>query len=572
MEDDIYRDFGRLVADELSALAPENESGLRPRESLADFIRAVFGLEPARHHMEWIRALEDESIRKLCIICPPGHAKTTIAGVAYPAWKLGRHPDRHFLYIGNTISQARKQSVAIRDLTQTDAYQRVFPVEPSKKGWAGDKWFLERPNIWDKDPTMLALGVDGPALGARADEIIFDDVCDLENMATEESRKKVRHKIVSVAFSRQSGSSQNTRMVAVMTRWHEDDLARLFEEQGFAIIWMPALGYWDIVRGPECGAADHSHPPRSLAEAEALAAAHPLDEGEPLWPEEYPREFLAGFMREPDTWTLEYQGLTFRPGGNKFRLEQFVPYGDGERKQLDPDSVRAVYQFWDTASKKSAEADFWAGMTWAWAADGYYLLEAVSRKAEFPEGVRLISECASKAYRIGDAEFFPRAVYIESTGTNNGSAVVQVLAESRIKAIEWRPVSSKVERAGKAMTWLDSKPVYFPTDPAAYDGWVETGAGRQPLTPRSFLAQFLSWPSGRHDDLVDALTMSLEQLIQHPVNASAERAALMASNTGLERRATRTSAPPVPVNIRRPARNIFAPRWKERRRRLYPAP
>lgn len=514
---------------------PVTNKGLHPRESLADFIRVVFGLEPARHHMEWIAALENEKdYQRLLIITPPGHAKTTVAGVAYPAWKLGNHPERHFLYYGNTQTQAEKQSTAIRDLVVENVYQSVFPgIRKSRtKGWAGHQWFLERPQVWDKDPSMLALGVDGPALGARADELLFDDVCDLQNMNTIDSRAKVRNQIAAVAFSRQGGKSRMAnRMVAVMTRWHEDDLANFFEAEGFKVIWMPALGYWDFVK-PYA----EEHGPTKLADQNTLPYLAQLDSGKPLWEEEYDVEFFDDVRRNPDNadiWTLEYQGLTTKPGGNQFKPEHFQWYVDSEgagetEKVLSPYNIRGIFQFWDTASKAKRESDFWCCETWAWASDGYYLLEVFQGKFEFAAGADKVKEYSKKTFAVRDEAGVPlllqsRAVYVESTGTNNGQAVISTLGRERLTIHPIVPTDSKEERAGQAIRVMEDTPCYFPSAGTAYVG----------TTKAEFQEQHKSFPRGKHDDMVDTTSMSINHLRQYPILAEEAWKDRMAINTNL---------------------------------------
>lgn len=323
-----FQDAARLFSDdvneEIAPVVSDIPHDLDPVDSLADFIRYVFGLEPAAHHLEWIAALEDEqNYPRLLIVAPPGHAKTTVAGIAYPAWKIAKNPAMHFLYYGNTQTQADKQSTAIRDLMLTPKVQRLFPaVKRSRKGWAGNQWFLEREEVWDKDATMLSLGVDGPALGARADEFAFDDVADPQNMSTVAQRRKVRDQVAAVAFSRQGGKSRGARrMVAIHTRWHEEDLTNFFEDEGFKTIWMPAEGYWDVVKPnmrPGFRMSD-----LALPEWRELCAQ--LDGKRPLWEAEYDAAYFASYKRPElhDIWSLQFQGLTIRPGGNIFSVEQF---------------------------------------------------------------------------------------------------------------------------------------------------------------------------------------------------------------------------------------------------------
>lgn len=487
-----------------------------PTGRLDDFIRAIFGLEPARHHQEWIDAihdLEDQPNERLMIISPPGHAKTTVVGVAYPAWRIGNMPDRHFIYYSSTMTQAEKQTQAVRDLMESPAYQKLFPGirRSATKPWGGGKWYIEREHVWDKDPTMLAMGVDGPALGARADEIIFDDICSPDNMGTKQSREKVKTKISGVAFSRQGGESRRTRMVAIMTRWHGEDMAPWFEREGFKVIWMPAIGYWDQVKPY---AAEHG--PIRMDEITKLPFAKEIaaGQGAALWPEEYPPSYFTSYRTNSnDVWLLEFQGMISSGEGNIFTQTDFQEWGSEGTKQLDPTSVSGVYTFWDTANTETARSDFWVAQTWAVAADGYYLLHCYMGKHEFPEGQTTVEQFARFAFRVSTTHtgevvrMMPRATHIEVTGTNNGSALVQAAARKGIPILGETPIGSKVDRANNAVVVLRERPFYVSKEPGRWQG----------LTFDTFIDQHMEFPRSPKDDIVDTTSQAVGYLAQHPL-------------------------------------------------------
>lgn len=517
MANDIsVRDAFKLVGEEAATSVAEgrkvkNLDKLSPSTSMVDFSRVVFGLEPARHHMLWYDAIERllPEKKRVMIIAPPGSAKTTVAGVIYPAFRLGQDPTRHFLYYGSASLQAEKQSGAVRDIVQDATYQRVFPhVRRSRtKPWGASMWYLERPQAWDKDPSFWAIGIDGPSLGARGDELIFDDICDPENMNTSYTRKKVRDKVAGVAFSRQSGVGKDARMLAIMTRWHEDDIAQFFEQEGFYTIWMPALGYWEYV---------HGHEPIELETLGEFPQLSELEKGDALWPEQYPKDTYDSTRRSsPDIWLLEYQGLAVRAGGNQFTEEDFRWWGADEGlKKIDPYRVRGCFQIWDTASKKGDQNDFSVCQTWLWADDGYYMARCRQYKLEYPELVLMVEKEYNEPVSLPDADgqsiqFKTRNIWVESTGTNNGAAIADSLKRKRIPIQEDNPGASKEERGGAAVRLIRDKPFYWAYDESAYGGVS--------LNKRVFLEQHKGFPRGKHDDIVDVTSAAVERLSNFPV-------------------------------------------------------
>jgi len=515
--------FEEILASEIDIDSVDRN--LSPSTSFRDHLWAIFGLRPAKHHNIWIDALEDENIRRLLIIVPPGHAKTTVAGVAYPSWRIGQNVSRHFMYMSSTATQAEKQSGAVRDLVVSEGFQKWYPdvMKSRTKPWAQDKWYLERPIVWDKDPTMLALGVEGPALGSRADEIIFDDVCDIENMSTAANRAKVANKVKAVAFSRQSGVSKNTRMVSIMTRWHAGDLADLFESRGFKVIWMPAFGYWDYV-----------HPwlqegnVLKLSDLHKLPFAKDLDNGNALWPEEYPNHYLEQFKEDTDIWQLEYQGMPVTAGGNLFDLDCFRLWSheklETEEKvkiMPDPYHVRAVLQFWDTASKLKSTNDYTVCETWVVMPDGYYLIHTLRTRIDFPTLVKKVKDHYLNPPPIPgpDGErvsVLPRVVYVEDSSNGVGTALIQTLRgeqeEARIPIVGIPPDAPKEERIEKASYQFREKPFYVPGHATAYTG----------LTLQEFLDEHLGFPKAKKDDLPDVSAYASSKLSQFRVDDDGE--------------------------------------------------
>lgn len=220
----------------------------RADTSLESYVRAVHGFEPARHHMKWIRLLEDERVKRLLVIAPPEHAKSTYFSVAFPLWYLGRNPEHSVLLISNTASQAESFFGAIQRTIETNAaYKQAFPnVIPDRDaGWTRSALYLKREDRDRPDPSLMACGVMGPVLGRRAEVIIVDDPMDQEMASSYTQRAQLKAWFKQTLMTRLKADG---RMLCVMTRWHQDDLAAelMRTEMGFATLVMPALGYWKV--------------------------------------------------------------------------------------------------------------------------------------------------------------------------------------------------------------------------------------------------------------------------------------------------------------------------------------
>ena len=156
------------------------------RQSLADAARNLFRTEPPDHALVWIEALEAverREITHLCIIAPPGHAKSTYHSIIFPAWYLGRHYNEMLIGVTTTEGLGSLYGDTVRHVIEDDRFVKIFPgVEPDKeRGWSKDGFFIRGPHKRgrsQKDSSMIYTGAGGPVIGRRADGVIIDDAID----------------------------------------------------------------------------------------------------------------------------------------------------------------------------------------------------------------------------------------------------------------------------------------------------------------------------------------------------------------------------------------------------------
>jgi phage terminase large subunit-like protein len=278
-------------------------------------------------------------------------------------------------------------------------------------------------------------------------------------------------------------------------------------------------------------------------------------EKELLFPEIFDEKVLA--RAEKRMGDLEFAGQhQQRPtpaAGNLFKAEYFCP--DPEGKTFWPASllydqkIIEAYICWDTAAKKGAHTDYWAGILVAMPADGRVLLvPLVLEKYDVPEGEkRVLLEWAKWKPILGAAL---HGAPIEE-GASNATAVVQnarrLMAHRREQELEfevWRqngydenafdwktPVGWESDEWNSVCESPPFHPLPYPPKPTKKvpraRGVLSFCQGRNArlvsiddYVTRQWLSQLLAFPLG-HDDAVDATVTGLERVAGLNDNAPA---------------------------------------------------
>jgi len=155
-------------AEELEYIALlEQEQAARSRENLAEYAEMVLEVKPAKHHLVIIDALEQverSELDVLIISAPPGSAKSFYASMAFPAWYLGKHPERCVIAASHTQELAERFGRRVRNIIGGAAHKRAFPeCGLSADSTAAGRWETS------KGGEYFAAGVGGSVTGRRAD-------------------------------------------------------------------------------------------------------------------------------------------------------------------------------------------------------------------------------------------------------------------------------------------------------------------------------------------------------------------------------------------------------------------
>jgi hypothetical protein len=229
------------------------------RRDFGEFCRYVLPVYPDAAHLHvlagYLQEVErylatsgEDGIGRLMVNMPPQYWKSTTATVLFPAWLLGRHPEKRGIVTGYNASLAVGFSRRARETVEGEAYQRVFGefsgrqpvVTLARESRSAESW-----NLAGFFGGVSAAGVGGGITGKTAHFMIIDDPHkDRADAESELSRAAVWDWYISAVYTRlQKGSP----IIVIQTRWHSDDLSgRLLK----AMAADPLADAWTVLSMP----------------------------------------------------------------------------------------------------------------------------------------------------------------------------------------------------------------------------------------------------------------------------------------------------------------------------------
>jgi len=450
-------------------IAAEILSRRKARASLTEFctrLVGVGGYVPARHHLlliEKLEAVERGETPRLMVLMPPGSAKSTYCSLLFPAWYLGRHPKRSVLAASHTTELAERFGRRVRNLVSEPDYQSVFDTRLAADSQAAGRWNTM------SGGEFYAAGVGSAILGYRADVGIIDDpIAGREQADSEHDRERVWEWYKADFYSR---LKPGAAVVLIMQRWHEDDLAgRILKdaERGGE--------RWEVLSLP------------MEAEDDDPLGREP---GELLWPEWFKPEQVEQAKRDTRNWLALYQQRPRPAGGGEFRREWLLHYktrpGEGVNK----------YIVVDPANSKRKRSDYTAMLVIGLAQDkNYYLLDMIRDRLNLAERTKLLMEM----HRIHQ----PLAVGYERYGAQSDIEhilEVQDQESYRFRITELSGQQGKEDRIRKLVPLFEQGRIWLPETLHRTDAQ----GGMRNLVQDFIEEEYLAFPVGIHDDLLDAM-------------------------------------------------------------------
>ena len=430
---------------------------------------------------QFVKAVEGESKRQIWNL-PARYGKTTVSSQWGPVWMLDRYPHLKIILTSYGDKLAKENAGTVRDLLDEHHDELRVAVRQDRRARGG--WRTSEGGM------VLAAGVGSTMTGYGGDVIVVDDP--FKNWVeahSETTRESVWNWYRSVVRTRLQ--TDDSAIIVVMTRWHEDDLVgRLLnppegEGEDWELVLLPALA--------EPSQAESEQPDFDLDEGCDMIGRKV---GDVLEPERFSvdgvndrHKALGPYL----TAGMEQQRPAPAEGGIVKRA--WWRYFD---RLPDPLSLEDWLISWDSSFKDAETSDFVVGGVWCRSGSRRYLVDLVRDRMDYPTFRQAVANLAMK---------WPQARKILIEDSANGPAVIADL-KLKISGLTPRTAKgSKISRVHAVSGDISSGSVWIPDPNPATSPWA--ASGRDVSWVAEYVNEHAAFPNATHDDQVDMTSMAL---------------------------------------------------------------
>lgn len=389
------------------------------------------------------------------ILVPRNHLKTAVITKAWSIQQLLRDPNRRVLIANQVWDKAREMLYEIKEyLTDKTDLPHLFGSFGSNR-WTVDDIVIKQRTAALSAASIATTGVEAETTSSHYDDIICDDLQGLQNVSTKEQREKVKKFFRSL---KDLADGASARMIVVGTRWHEDDL---YQE-----ILDKEAKYWDVM------------------------IRKVIENGKPIYPSKFTSEYIQ-YLKETrplDEFYSQYYNEPFAEE-NQFFRSAYLKYFTERPKGL------YVAMTVDLAISQKTESDQTAFVVSGMDSKGkIYILDYLAGRWTPGETI----ENTFKLY----SQWKPNVVAFETNGFQRTmkymveDKMLQERTHFYIQELHHGAERSKIER-------IKALEPYYRRGDVFHAEWMKG---------KDLELELLSFPKGRHDDLIDALASALEVL------------------------------------------------------------
>lgn len=449
-----------------------------------------------------LEAVTRGDIQQLIINIPPGHSKSMLTSVMWPAWVWARKPEWKALFSSNEMGLVSRDMTKRRLLMESDWYRGWFRSTVTSpfaiKGWdfADDqntKTYYRNTRLGEFTGVSVGQGT-----GKRGDCLVIDDPINADDADVSDVERENVIRWKTQTMSTRFNNPEKAQQVLIMQRLHEDDLT------GYLLkvernLWQH-LCLMTRFEGERRS--------RTFDMKGRLFFEDPRKtEGELLFPKMYPETALKkletglnglgryGFAGQHQQRPTPAKGgiLEREWFNNRWRLAS-QPEVPGLNCRLLPMQFDMYAMFTDAAFKKTTDSDLVAIGLWGLKGPDIFLLDLAWERMTFTDTLTALVDMRNKWTR--PPHVFVSGVYVEDKA--NGSAIMDSLKATVPGIVPIEPDGGKEARIMASAPFWRAGNIWLPLHHKQMADYV---------------TEAVAFPKASHDDAIDMTAYAARKLL-----------------------------------------------------------
>jgi len=463
---------------EIMKIASVLEDRQRAAACHSDLIEFCKHMQPdykvGKHHRILANLLMDIADGKkdrVCVNMPPRHGKSQLVSIYFPAWFIGKYPNKKVLMVSHTTDLAVDFGRKVRNIIDAPEYRQIFPtVSLAADSKSAGRWNTSIGGEY------FACGVGSALAGRGADLLLVDDPHNEQDIIN--GNFDVFEKAYEwFTYGARTRLMPGGRVAIVQTRWHLDDLTGRVTKD---MTNNDTADQYEVVEFP------------AILEVQDKQTHETIEK--PLWPEFFDLKALYRTKASMPVfqWNAQYQQNPTAEEASVVKREWWKIW-----EKETPPACEYIIMSLDAAAESHNRADFTALTTWGvWHNDdeGCYcilLLNSIKKRMEFPE----LKKLALEEYK----EWEPDAFIVEKK--SSGTALYQEMRRMGLPVQEYTPHRGSGDKLARLNSVADI---------------VQSGLCWVPQTrwAEEVVEEIAGFPFMSNDDLVDSTVMALMRFRQ----------------------------------------------------------
>jgi predicted phage terminase large subunit-like protein len=469
---DVYSLQEQAEIEKIADVLMERKHARSCQDDLIEFCKHMQpDYKVGNHHRvlaDLLMAIAEGKKDRVCVNMPPRHGKSQLVSIYYPAWFIGKYPNKKVLMVSHTSDLAVDFGRKVRNIIDSDLYRQVFPgIALAQDSKSAGRWDTNHGG------TYYATGVGSALAGRGADLLLVDDPHNEQDIIN--GNFEVFDKAYEwFTYGARTRLMPGGRVAIVQTRWHQNDLSgRVTQDMSNN----PKADQYEVVEFPAILTLPDKNNPEKIIE-------------KPLWPEFFDMEALLRTKASMPVfqWNAQYQQNPTSEEASIIKREWWKTW-----EKDDPPRCEYIIMSLDAAAETHNRADFTAITTWGVFCNeeegGAYhiiLLNSVKERFEFPE----LKDRALEEWK----EWEPDSFIVEKKSA--GVALYQELRRIGVPVQEYTPhrgTGDKLARLNSVADIVRSGLCWVPQRK-----WAE-----------EVVEEIAGFPFMANDDLVDSTVMAL---------------------------------------------------------------